>query len=192
MPHPMPKKFLYPPTRRDAVADDYHGTPVADPYRWLEDPQAPETHAWLEAQHQLTSALLAAMPTRDAIKARLTELWNYPRYAVPRRAGTQYFFWKNTGLQPQDVLYRQATLDSEPVIVLDPNTFSPDGTVAVTNWAVSHDGTLLAYALSQHGSDWQVIKIRHVDTGEDYAESLLWCRFTGMAWTHDNAGFFYN
>ena len=103
------------------------------------------------------------MPTRDPIKARLTELWNYPRYSVPRRAGTQYFFWKNTGLQRQDVLYRQATLDSEPVIVLDPNTFSPDGTVAVTNWAVSHDGTLLAYALSQHGSDWQVINMRHVD-----------------------------
>ncbi len=143
MPHPTSQKFLYPSTRRDAVVDDYHGTPVADPYRWLEDPQAPETHAWLEAQQRLTSALLAAMPTRDPIKGRLTELWNYPRYSVPRHAGTRYFFWKNTGLQHQDVLYRQATLDSAPVIVLDPNTFSPDGTVAVTNWAVSHDGTLL-------------------------------------------------
>ena len=104
MPHPMPKKLLYPPVRRDAVVDNYHGTLVADPYRWLEDLQAPETHAWLEAQQQLTSAWLAAMPTRDPIKARLTELWNYSRYAVPRRAGTQYFFWKNTGLQPPRVL----------------------------------------------------------------------------------------
>ncbi len=85
MPHPTSQKFLYPPARRDAVVDDYHGTPVADPYRWLEDPQAPETRAWLEAQHQLTSALLAAMPTRDSIKARLTELWNYPRYSVQLR-----------------------------------------------------------------------------------------------------------
>jgi prolyl oligopeptidase len=188
----MSKKFFYPPAHRDAVVDNYHGTPVADPYRWLEDPQAPETQAWLEAQQRLTSARLASIPTRDPIKARLTALWNYPRYAIPHRAGTRYFFWKNTGLQPQDVLYRQATLDSEPVMVLDPNTCSPDGTVAVTNWAVSHDGTLLAYALSQRGSDWQTIKIRHVETGQDYAESLLWCRFTGIAWTHDNAGFFYN
>ena len=192
MPHSTSPKFRYPPARRDAVVDNYHGTPVADPYRWLEDSQSPETHAWLEAQHQLTSAWLAAMPTRDSIKARLTARWNYPRYAVPHRAGTRYFFWKNMGLQHQDVLYRQATLDSEPVIVLDPNTFSSDGTVAVTNWAVSHDGILLAYALSQHGSDWQTIKIRRIDTGQDYAESLLWCRFTGIAWTHDNAGFFYN
>src|SRR5262249_26355903 len=89
MPHPMPKKFLYPPARRDAVVDNYHGTPVADPYRWLEDPQAPETQAWLEAQQRLTPAWLAAVPTRDSIKARLTELWNYPRYCVPHRAGTR-------------------------------------------------------------------------------------------------------
>src|SRR5262249_23926821 len=153
---------------------------------WLEDPQAPETQAWLEAQQQLTSTWLVSMPARDPIKARLTELWNYPRYSVPHRAGAWYFFWKNTGLQQQDVLYRQATLGSEPVIVLDPNTLSPDGTVAVTNCAISHDGALLAYALSQHGSDWQTVKIRHIDTGQDYAESLRWCRFTGMAWTHDN------
>src|SRR5262249_36555715 len=151
-----------------AVVDDYHGTPVADPYRWLEDPQAPATHAWLQAQQRLAAACLDAMPAREHIKTRLTALWNYPRYTVPRRAGTQYFFWKNTGLQPQDVLYRQATLDSEPVVVLDPNTLSPDGTISVTNWAVSHDGTLLAYALSQRGSDWQIVKIRHVDTAQDY------------------------
>lgn len=104
MPHPTSPKFLYPPTRRDAVVDDYHGTPVADPYRWLEDLQAPETQAWLETQQRLTSAWLAAMPSRDSVKARLTELWNYPHYSVPRRAGARYFFWKNTGLQHQDVL----------------------------------------------------------------------------------------
>jgi prolyl oligopeptidase len=192
MPPPRPSKFHYPPTRRDAVVDDYHGTPVADPYRWLEDPQAPDTHAWLAAQQQLTSTFLAGLPARDRIQARLTELWNFPRYATPRRAGNWYFFWKNDGLQQQDVLYRQATLDSEPVTVLDPNILSPDGTISVTNWAVSHDGTLLAYALSQHGSDSQSIKIRHVNTAQDDAEVLQWCRFTGIAWTHDNAGFFYN
>src|ERR1043166_8406547 len=101
MPHPASPKFLYPPTRRDAVVDDYHGTLVADPYRWLEDSQPPEAQAWLEAQQQLTSAWLAAMPTRDPIKTRLTKLWNYSRYSVPYRAGTWYFFWKNTGLQQQ-------------------------------------------------------------------------------------------
>ncbi len=114
MPHPTSQKFLYPPTRRDAVVDDYYGTPVADPYRWLEDLQAPETHAWLEAQHRLTSTLLAAMPTRDPIKARLTELWNYPRYSVPHRAGTRYFFWKNAGLQHQAVLYCQRLRGNVP------------------------------------------------------------------------------
>lgn len=167
-------------------------TIVADPYRWLEDPQAPERHAWLEEQHRLTSAFLAAIPARERLRARLTELWNYPRYSVLHRAGSRYFFWKNTGLQQQAVLYRQATLDSEPVMVLDSNTLSLDGTVSVTNWAVSNDGTLLAYAVSQHGSDWQAIKIRHIDTGQDDAEILQWCRSTGIAWTHDNAGFFYN
>ena len=178
MPHPTSPKFRYPPTRRDAVVDDYHGTPVADPYRWLEDPQAPETHAWLEAQRQLTSALLAAMPSRDLSQRGSPHCGTTHVIPCHTRAGTRYFFWKNAGLQHQAVLYRQETLDSEPVMVLDPNTFSPDGTVAVTNWAVSHDGTLLAYALSQRGSDWQVMNMRHVDTGQDYAESLLWCRFT--------------
>ena len=191
-PNPIFPKFLYPPTRRDAVVDDYHGTPVADPYRWLEDPQVPRNARLAGGAAAVDLSMARRHAYQGPYQNTVTELWDYPRYSVPRRAGTRYFFWKNTGLQHQDVLYRQATLDSEPVIVLDPNTFSPDGTVAVTNWAVSHDGTLLAYALSQHGSDWQTIKIRHVDTGEDYAESLLWCRFTGIAWAHDNAGFFYS
>src|SRR5262247_2462478 len=95
------QRLRYPETKRDAVVDDYHGTPVADPYRWLEDAQAPETRAWLEAQSQLTSAWLAAVSSRDPLKARLTALWNYPRYSVPHRAGTWYFFWKNAGLQHQ-------------------------------------------------------------------------------------------
>jgi prolyl oligopeptidase len=108
----------------DAVVEDYHGTPVADPYRWLEDSQAPETRAWVEAQQRVTRSFLDASPAREPIRARLTALWNFPRYAVPHQAGTRYFFWKNDGLQRQAVLYMQETLAGEPVAILAPNTLS--------------------------------------------------------------------
>ncbi|MBL7075711.1 S9 family peptidase [candidate division KSB1 bacterium] len=186
------QKFTYPVARTDDVIEDYHGTRVADPYRWLEDPDAPEMQAWVEAQNRLTFAYLEAIPAREKIKGRLTELWNYPKYSVPRKEGNRYFFSKNDGLQNQSVLYMQKSLDAKPVMVIDPNKFSEDGTVALTNKAFSRDGTLLAYGLSSSGSDWQEIKIRDVYSVEDYEEVIKWCKFTEIAWKHDNSGFYYN
>lgn len=186
------QKLKYPIARKDKVIDDYHSTKVSDPYRWLEDPDSPETLAWVEAQNKLTFAYLESIPAREKIKSRLTELWNYPWYSIPWKKGNQYFYLKNDGLQNQDVLYMQKTLDSDPQLVIDPNTFSKDGTVAITNVAFSKDGTLMAYAVSSSGSDWQKIKIRDVDCGKDYNEVIKWCKFSAVAWKHDNSGFFYN
>ncbi len=155
------------PARRGTVIDNYHGTQVADPYRWLEDANAAETLAWVGAQNSLTADYLAAIPVRQKIQQRLTELWDYPKYSVPVKKGGRYFFSKNAGLQNQAVLYMQPTLESEPVVILDPNMLSEDGTAALTNQAFSRDGTLLAYGVSSRGSDWQEIKVRQVDSGTD-------------------------
>lgn len=179
-------------TRKGDVVDDYHGAKVADPYRWLEDPQSEETNAWVEEQNEVTFAYLKSIPYREQIRERLTELWDYPRYSAPYKKGGRYFFSKNDGLQNQSVLYMQETLQSEPVVVLDPNTFSTDGTVALTGSSLSEDGLLLAYGTSSSGSDWQENRIRRVDDGSDYPEVIRWCKFSSIAWRHDNTGFFYN
>jgi prolyl oligopeptidase len=189
---PRMPRLNYPMARLDDVVEHYHGTPVADPYRWLEDTTASETRTWVAAQQRLTQAFLDAIPSRELIKARLTEFWNYPRSSVPVKAGERYFYTRNEGLQNQAVLFMQRGLDGEPVEILNPNHLSEDGTIAVVNQSYSHDGTLLAYGLSSRGSDWQEIRIRRIDTGQDYAEVLQWCKFTRIAWTHDNAGFFYS
>jgi prolyl oligopeptidase len=169
------------PARRDSVVENYHGTLVFDPYRWLEDAGSPETLAWVEAQNRVTEDYLAAIPARPKIQQRLTELWNYPKYSVPIKKAGRYFFSKNAGLQNQSVLYMQPALEGEPVAILDPNTFSADGTVALTNQVFSEDGKLLAYGVSSGGSDWQEIKIRRVDSGSDYPEAIRWCRFSSIA-----------
>jgi prolyl oligopeptidase len=185
-------KYAYPPARRSDTVDDYHGTRVADPYRWMEDPDAAETAAWVEAENKLTREFIDAFPGRGAIEERLTDLWNYPRYSLPYKQGGRYFFSKNDGLQNQSVLYRQETLESEPAVVLDPNTLSEDGTIAVSTTEYSEDGKLLAYGLSSKGSDWQQVKIRYVETGQDLDEVLDWCKFTSIAWRHDHSSFYYN
>lgn len=188
----MSQSFPYPPARRDDVVDNFHGTAVPDPYRWLEAPESADTQAWVAAQNNLTRAFLDQLPQRADWQRRLTELWNYPRYSVPQRKGNRYFFYKNDGLQNQAVLYRQEQLGSESVELLDPNQLSPDGTVAITSQAFSEDGRRFAYGLSSSGSDRQIVRVRDVDTAEDFAEELRWCRFAGIAWHHNGAGFFYN
>ncbi len=192
MPTPRPSRLNYPVARMHDVMEDYHGTAVADPYRWLEDVTSAETQTWVAAQQRLTQAFLQAIPAREFIKARLSELWNYARMSVPVKAGTRYFFTSNDGLQNQDILYMQEGLDGEPVELLNPNTLSADGTVALVNQSYSRDGTLLAYGLSRHGSDWQEIHVRRIGAPEDEAEVLQWCKFTRLAWTHDHVGFFYS
>ncbi len=185
-------KWHYPIARRETVLDNYHGFEVADPYRWLESPDSNETLAWVEKQNRLTEKFLADAPQRQNITERLTQLWNYPRYSAPSKTDTRYFFRKNDGLQNQSVLYMQKTLDSQPQVVINPNLFSEDGTIAMTGSAATKDGTLLAYGLSSHGSDWQKIKIKKIDAGEDFPETLQYCRYASVAWLHDDSGFYYN
>ena len=184
--------LAYPETRRVDQTDTYHGTVVADPYRWLEDTDAAETKAWVEAQNRVTFGFLESIPERERIEQRLTELWNYPRYGVPFEEGGKYFLFRNTGLQNQSVLYVHETLGDSGRVLLDPNTLSADGTVALSTTRVSEDGRLLAYGVSSGGSDWQEFRVRDVATGRDLADTLKWVKFSGAAWTHDNQGFFYS
>ena len=184
--------IAYPPTRKGDVVDDYHGAKIADPYRWLEDVDSPETRAWVEAQNRVTFGYLEQIPERERIRRRLTELWDYPKYGAPFKKGGRYFFFKNSGLQNQSVLYSQRSLTAEPEVLLDPNTLSPDGTVALSILAFTEDGRTMVYGTSGSGSDWQEFRVRDVITRQDRADHLQWIKFSGAAWTHDGAGFFYS
>ncbi len=178
-------------TRTVNVIDNYHGTNVADPYRWLEDDND-ETADWVRAQNRLTEGYLAEVEERQAIRERLTALWDFPRRSIPIKAGDNYFFSRNDGLQNQSVYCVQKGLDGEARVLIDPNTFSDDGTVALSNATPSRDGKWLAYATSEAGSDWQAIKIRDVESGEDLPETIRWAKFHEIAWHPDNSGFYYN
>jgi prolyl oligopeptidase len=181
----------YPEAPRSETVDDYHGAKVADPYRPLEDPDSPATRAWIEAENKVTAAFLATVPDREPIKARLTQLWNYEKFGVPFQRGGRIFYTRNSGLQNQGVLYVLANLDSEPRVLLDPNTLSADGTVALTGLSVSDDGAQLAYGLAAAGSDWQEWRVRDVATGRDHDDLLRWIKFSGASWTKDGKGFYY-
>jgi prolyl oligopeptidase len=181
----------YPQTRRAEQVDVFHGTSVADPYRWLEDTDAPETRAWIEAQNRLTDSYLESIPERRRIAERLTQLWNYERYGTPFKRAGRYFYWKNDGLQSQSVLYTAPSLTAQPRVVLDPNTLSSDGTMAVSATSVSEDGRLLGYGVSSGGSDWRELRVRDVATGRDLPDRIQWVKFSGMSWTKDGRGFFY-
>jgi prolyl oligopeptidase len=188
----MPLRNLsYPPTRVVDQVDDYHRTRVADPYRWLEDVDSPETLAWIAAQNALTFAYLEALPAREPIRERLTALWDYPKASAPLRRGDHFFEFRNSGLQNQSVLYVLDAPGSEGRPLLDPNLLSEDGTVALTNWAPSRDGGWLAYAISASGSDWQSWRVRDVATGDDLPDQIEWSKFSGAAWRRDGSGFYY-
>ncbi len=185
--------IIYPEVRRDdSIVEDFHGTPIADPYRWLEDADSAETQAFIQAQSAITEQYLDGIPVREKIETRLTELLNYERYSSLSRKGDYYYFWRNDGLQNQPVLCRSETLHGDVQIVLDPNTFSEDGTTAITSWSVSEDGTKVAYVITEGGSDWQKIRIRDVAAGEDSAETLDFARFSSIVWHPNGTGFFYN
>ncbi|MCB9566428.1 MAG: S9 family peptidase [Myxococcales bacterium] len=185
-------RFTYPESAKGDVVDDYHGVKVADPYRWLEDPDSPETRAWVEAENKVTFGYLESLPARAAITKRLTELWNYERYGVPYREGGRYFWSRNDGLQNQNVIYTAKSPSAEPKVVIDPNTLSADGTVALSGMAVSPNGKLLAYGIAASGSDWQEYRVREIDSGKDREDLLKWIKFSGVSWTKDNKGFFYS
>lgn len=184
--------LTYPVTKKVAQRDDYHGTAIADPYRWLEDANGADTQAWVAAQNKVTQAYLATIPQRDAIRQRLTTLWNYERYSVPYKEGGRYFYSRNDGLQNQAVLYTMADLADTPRVLLDPNTLAADGTVALAGTAVSPNGSLLAYGTAASGSDWNEWKVRDIATGRDLADHLKWVKFSSTAWTRDGKGFFYS
>jgi prolyl oligopeptidase len=184
----------YPPTRRGDVVEVHHGIKVADPYRWLEEAvrKSKEVADWVEAQNKVTFAYLKSIPQRESIRKRITELVNHERYTAPFKAGGRYFYTRNDGLQNQSVLYTMESLDGKPRVLLDPNTLSKDGTVALTTLAVSNDGKYLAYGLAEAGSDWQRWKVRDIATGKDRDEELRWIKFSAASWTRDGKGFFYS
>jgi len=183
-------QYHYPETRKTDTADIYFGTKVTDPYRWLEDPSSPETKAWINAQNEFTENYLRQITFRDSIKARLTQVWNYERYGTPAKKGEKYYFLKNDGLQNQDVLYVIDSLGAQPRIVIDPNLFSQDGTVALTQYDITEDGKYLAYSLSKGGSDWNEIFVKDLTTGEDLVDHIEWVKFSSIAWY--KKGFFYS
>jgi prolyl oligopeptidase len=185
------QKIEYPKTRRVDQVDDYHGTKVEDPYRWLEDDHSEETRAWVEAENRVTFDYLSKLPQREPLRGRLTELWNYPRYGTPFHKKNRYFFFKNDGLQNQSVLYRQESETGNPEVLLDPNLLSEKGTAALSSLAVSEDGSKIVYGIATAGSDWQELRVRDVATGQDLPDRLQWIKFSGAAWTRDGAGFFY-
>ena len=182
----------HPRTHRVGQVDDYHGTRVADPFRWLENPDSPESRRWIEAQNVVTSNYLAKIPSRAALKERLTKLWNYERFGLPYKEGQRYFYSRNDGLQNQAVLYSLPDLDAPPQVLLDPNTLSKDGTVALKSYVISHDGTLMAYGLSAAGSDWEEWRLRDVATAKDRPDVLKWVKFSSASWSRDGKGFFYS
>lgn len=176
--------------------DTYFGTRVADPYRWLETVSSPQTQAWIRAQNAFTSSYLQQFPLRDTLRARLTQLYDYPRTSLPTvLPNGRTFYRRNTGLQQQSLLYTRASSTSSTpaaaVTLLDPNLLSIDGSVALQEWAPSPDGRYVAYALAQGGADWRTVHVRDVHTGDDLADSLQWVRFSGLSWTRDGAGFYY-
>jgi prolyl oligopeptidase len=184
--------IVYPAARRSDHVDTYHGVAVPDPYRWLEELDSAETKAWVDAENKATFAYLETLPNRTAIKERLTALWNYERYGVPAKEGGRYFFTRNDGLQNQAVLFAVPRLDATPEVLIDPNTLSKDGTVALAGTAVSEDGKYLAYGVAEAGSDWNTWKVRSVDTAQDLADTLRWVKFSGASWTKDGKGFYYS
>jgi prolyl oligopeptidase len=181
----------YPTPPTSDQVDDHHGTIVPDPYRPLEDSDAPATRAWIEAENELTSAILARSKDRAAIRDRLAGLWDYPRMGAPWRRGDRWFQLRNTGLQDQDVLWTARSADAEGNVLFDPNELSEEGTTALSSIAVSENGEYVALALSHAGSDWRRWRIRRVATGEELPDRVEWSKFSSAAWTHDDAGFFY-
>ncbi len=186
----MPGLTYPPPPIADQV-DDYHGTPIADPYRPLEDGDAPATRAWIAAQNALSEAVLGEVPARRAIRERLAELWDFPRAGAPWRRGDRWFQLRNTGLQDQDVLWTADGPVAAGAVLLDPNRLGEQGTTALAAVAVAESGELVACATSDAGSDWRTWGVRRVATGQDLPDRIAWSKFSSAAWTHDDAGFFY-
>jgi prolyl oligopeptidase len=191
-PEPQPPALSYPVTARGEVVEDYHGTRVADPYRWMEDLDSPRVAEWVAAQNAVTDPYLAALPHRQRLTDRLTGLWNYPRVGLPLSEGGRLFYSKNTGLQRQAPVFMRVHAEAPPSLVIDPNVISSEGAVALSLWEPSPDARLLAYGLSEGGADWRTIRVREIATGRDLSDRVEWMRFSDVSWTKDAKGFFYS
>jgi prolyl oligopeptidase len=181
----------YPKTRRDETVDDYHGRAIADPYRWMEDLEAPDLRRWIDEQNTVTERYLQSLPLRAHFRDRITSLWDYPKVSVPVVEAGRLFYQRNTGLQKQASIYLREPR-GDPVLVIDPNTLSPDGSTALMAFAPSPDARLVAYTLAEGGADWQTVHVAAVDDGRDLGDRVRWMRFSALAWTHDSQGFFYS
>jgi prolyl oligopeptidase len=184
------QQLQYPVTKKVDHVDDYHGTKVADPYRWLEDDNSAETASWVEAENKVTFGYLGQIPFRAKVKNRLEQLYNYPKYGAPFRKGENFYFYKNDGLQNQSVLYTQKGLDGKPEVLIDPNTWSPDGTVRLSTFVLSKDGKYAGYGISKSGSDWQEYFVMEVATRKTLADTVHWVKVSGLSWYKD--GFYYS
>lgn len=185
--------IVYPNTKTVDQVDNFHGTEVADPYRWLEDDvrESEDVAAWVKTQNELTFDYLKLIPGRARLEKRITELWNYEKISAPFKAGGRYYFSRNDGLQNQNVMFMQTTLDEDPTVLIDPNTWSDDGTVALSGMSFSDDGKYVAYGIQDGGSDWRTWRVMNVQTKELLEDKLEWVKFSGTAWTPDSKGFFY-
>ncbi len=186
------KHLPYPETERGDVTDNYFGTEVADPYRWLEDDNSEATAAWVKAENEVTFDYLSKIPFREEIKKRLTELWNYPKESAPTKKGDWLYFSRNDGLQNQDVIYRRATAGGEAEVFLDPNQLSNDGTVALAAISFSKNGKYLAYATAASGSDWVEIRVMDTESKQQLDDCIKWVKFSGATWAPDGKGFYYS
>jgi prolyl oligopeptidase len=187
-----PPSIKYPETAKGSVVDDYHGTRVPDPYRWMEDLDSPEVAAWVKAQNRVTFAYLERLPLGGHFRSRITELWNYPKTSIPVREGGRLFYTRNSGLERQAPVYMRASLSAPPTLLLDPNRLSPDGSLSLSQWEPSPDGRFLAYTMSEGGADWRTIRVRDIARGRDLPDDVKWMRFSDLSWTKDNRGFFYS
>jgi prolyl oligopeptidase len=186
------QRLQYPVSKKGDIVDDYHGTTVADPFRWMENLGSTETAAWIRAQNTVTNGYLEKLPYRETLRKRITELWDYPKVSLPYREGGRVFYRKNSGLQKQSVLYMRRSLSGAPRIVLDPNKLWPDGSTALFGYAASPDGKHIVYSVSEGGADWQTLRVRDLTTLRDLRDSVRWVRFSGIEWTNDGKGFFYS
>ena len=187
-----PIEFKYPPAPTSDQVDDYNGVKVGDPYRPLENPDAPESRKWIEAENKITFDFLRTIPERDGIRKRLTDVWDYERFGVPFKEQDRYFFSRNSGLQNQNVLYTTRNFSEQPKTLLDPNLLAKDGTIALGGVDVTDDANLLAYGLATSGSDWEQWKVRDVETGKDRKDLIDWVKFSNTSWKKDGSGFFYS
>ncbi|MDB4533872.1 prolyl oligopeptidase family serine peptidase [Vicingaceae bacterium] len=186
--------LTYPKTKKVDQVDEYFGVAIPDPYRWLEDDvrNSDEVRQWVEAENKITMSYLESLPYRQEIEDRLTKLWDYEKYGTPFRRGGRYFYSKNDGLQNQSVIYKMDSLDGEPTVLIDPNKWSKDGTVALGGMGFSDDGKYVAYAAANAGSDWKTWKVMEIESGKVLDDEIEWIKWGSVAWTKDNKGFFYS